>query len=39
MKRFKVKKGLVVSGDYEGEVTNDCKTQIYIPAWRWILAR
>lgn len=37
MKEFKLKKGLVITEDFEGEETIDKKKIKYVPLWKWLL--
>ena len=37
MKEFKLKEGLMLTSDVEGEEVFDEKTIIYLPLWKWLL--
>jgi hypothetical protein len=37
MELFKLKKGVMITADTEGEETRDGKTILYRPLWRWLL--
>ena len=37
MELFKLKEGVIVTADTEGEETRDGKTILYRPLWRWLL--
>ncbi|MBU3897139.1 MAG: ATP-binding protein [Nanoarchaeota archaeon] len=37
MKKFKLRKGLIITEDYEKEEKVDNKTIKYIPLWKWLL--
>ncbi len=38
MSRFKLKSGMIITENYEGEETVDDKKIAYIPLWRWLLS-
>lgn len=37
IKEFRLKKGLILTSDVEGEEVLDGKTIVYIPLWKWLL--
>jgi hypothetical protein len=37
MEEFKLKKGLLLTSDMEGEEIVDGKTILYLPLWKWLL--
>lgn len=39
LKKFKLKKGLIITENSEGEVKTKNKQIIIIPAWKWLLAK
>lgn len=37
MKSYKIKEGLIITGDYEGEEKVGSKRVKYVPLWKWLL--